>query len=312
MPGMGTGLARRGTIGRPGTSMLERAGDGVGPRPFPAGRPAMPPGLARPGGRMGRTGKLGRATFLGGRAGCGAPGIARAGRGGALAGFGRRGGGLGGAGRRVGMEGAGGGAACCAAWTLGAGRGTRRTDGICGLGNDGAGPPRGRFGVLGWRGTTFTAGRARSGLGVTTGTGLLLSLPSTGTLWGGLVSCCLGFAAGCDFAGRGGATLGVGGGVSPGGRGGTMGRTGVGPESTGGRNGPTGGRNDLLPPVTGIDGRTEAPEVRVFRRNLRLRMDLRFGNGSSSSGIGADGSARLRSLILSRTLSAVASSNELE
>ena len=336
MPGIGTGLARRGTIGRPGTRMLERAGAPVGPRPFPTGRPTTPPGLVRPGGRMGRTGKRGREIFLGGRDGRGAPGIARDGRGRALAGLGvpggglsdaggglsdaggglgGAGGGLGGAGRRDGMEGAGGGAARCAACIGGAIRGAGRTDGTCGLGNEGDGPPWGSFGVFGLGGGALTAGRTARRGGFTTGKGLVsrLPLPSTGRLTGTFVIRCLDSAGRLDFPGKGGATLGVGGGVeTPGGRDGTMGRTGVDRATTGGRNGPTGGRNVLPAPVTGIDGRTDAPEVRVFRRILRLRMDLRFGKGNSSSGIGSGGAACLRSLILSRTLSAVASSNELE
>lgn len=262
---------------------------------------------------MGRAGILGRMLLLGGRVGCGAPGIATGLAGRAVGSRGRPAGRGAVAGRAIGMEGAGGAAAREVPWKLalcgldGRGEGTR------GFGIEGARRPRGGFGVFGRPGTRLISGRLTSGPIATTGGASGLLPPPTAKSEARVACAGLGFGGGSDLAGSGGATLDASGGVSTGGRGSPAGRTVGGRERTGGRKGPIGGRNDLPPPATGMVGRSDAADARTLRPILRPRMGLeRFRNGSSSSVIATGGSARLRSLILSRTLSAVASSNELE
>ena len=168
--------------------------------------------------------------------------------------------------------------------------------------------------TLGRLGTTLTAGRFDSGAASTTGVGPGFSIPSIARS-GARVACRgLGFLAGSsDLAGSGGATLDETGGGCTGGRIGAAGRTVRCCGSTGGRNPPIGGRNDLPGLATGIDGLTDAAAVRTLRRIRGLRtLRARLRNGNSNSGKGGGGSARLRSLILLRTLFAVSSSKELE
>ena len=324
IPGIGAALTRRWMIGRPGTSTLDPLGDVGAVRACPG----RAPGLGTPTGLTGRTGMEGRMPFLAGRCGLGAPGTSngRLGRGSPAGGRG---------GAVVGLVGPIRGVACRICETSG-GRwavpaltaGTPSppsgvpeplgpADCIRGTGIEGARPPTGIAGVLGRPGTKLMSGLSASGPIAGTGDGSGFSWASTarsdarvapsGFGLETAVPMAAGTAAARDGSGEptGDVATRAGPGRSASVPGGFL-------AITGGRNGPMGGRN-CPPPVTGIDGRTDADEARVILWPARVGGTLALlGRGNSSSGTGVSGASRLRARILSRTRSAVAASNELE
>ncbi len=308
-------------IGRPGTNTFELPGDVGAVRP----RPGTAAALETP---TGRTGMEGRTPFLAGRCGWGAPGTSngRLGRGSPAGGRG---------GAFKGLVGPIGAVACwiCEVsvrrWAGPALTG--RTAGPAptaaeplesagcsrGTGIAGTRPPVGEAGVLGRPGTKLMSGLCTSGpiAGADGSSGF--SWPSTARSDARVASSGFGLVTGgLILRGTAGPRLGS---KEPAEGVATWagsGRSGPIPggflATTGGRNGPVGGRN-WPPPVTGMDGRTEADEARVTLVPARVSGILvLFGKGSSSSGMGVCGASRLRARILSRTLSAVEASNELE
>ena len=216
--------------------------------PFTLGRARAVPGLVSPGGRMGRAGTFGRRCLFGGRSGCGAPGSAavRVPRGGRAAGCP----GLAAPARAWGAADAAavlgrgrlGGAAWGAPARMGAlSPGAGRLGGGCGFGTGGWRRTTGGLGTLGRPGSRLILGRATCFPSATAGGASGLSPPSAIRSEARVASIGLGFDDGLDFAGRGGATLDLSGGVSAGGRGGAAWRAGGVRGRTGGRNGPMGG-----------------------------------------------------------------------
>ena len=279
--------------------------------PVPAGRRGTPSGPARrdPGGWTGRVGIFGRWSFRPGSGVCGAPGIVT-GRLCCLEGAcgpARTGGeGMGGAGP-VGGRAAG--------WTDCSGLlGTEAVGGLVtvGVGMDGTAPPTVTPADFGRPGTRSTSGRATSGpVGRTRGmSGFSKSLSARSVARAAPSGFGLATGWGVSAAGTG-TGAGVGGGA-----GGLTGGACTGGESglrTGGRNAPPGGRPAPLRPPTGINGRTNAESARVFRGVEALADVLaRLRTGNSSSDCCGSGLSFCSPLNRSRTLSAVALSNELE
>ena len=276
IPGIGVARTGRCTIACPGTRMFGLDG------PAPAGRRGVPSDPARrdPGGWTGRVGIFGRWSFRAGSGVCGAPGIVT----GRLAclegacGLGRTGDeGIGGAGP-VGGRAAG--------WRDCWGPlGAAPADGLepVGVGIDGTVPPTATPANFGRPGTKFTSGRGTSGaVGRTRGiSGFSKSLSARSVARAAPSG--FGFATCWDIsaaetgagAGVGRASGGLTGGACTGGESGLR---------TGGRNAPPGGRPAPLRPPTGINGRTNAESVRVFRGVEALAAVLaRLRTGSSSS-----------------------------
>ena len=279
--------------------------------PAPAGRRATPSGPVRrdPGGWTGRVGIFGRWSLRPGSGVCGAPGIVT-GRLCCLEGVcppGRTGGeGMGSAGPAGGRVGA---------WTDCSGPlGTAAVGGLAtvGVGMDGTTPPTVTPANFGRPGTRSTSGRATSGpVGRTRGmSGFSKSLATRSVARaapsGFGFAICWGVSAAATAAGAGvgGGSGGLTGGACTGGESGLR---------TGGRKAPPGGRPAPLRPPTGIIGRTNAESARVFRRVEALAGVLaRLRTGNSSSDCCGSGFSFWRPLNRSRTLSAVALSNELE